>query len=140
MAQNLPLERQPNFRLISAHIHGAADEIEKCSNFPAVQDGFNIVQILRGIQGLLNAMNRRFDEIDRRFDGIDKRLDGIDKRFDGLVEDISYNFAHTNERFDGITNRLDDMDKRSSDVSMASIHVSTVQIGILGASIIVLTA
>jgi hypothetical protein len=53
MAQNLAA--QPNFTTAAQSMHVAADEIEKCSNLPAISEGAAIINAIQAVETRLST-------------------------------------------------------------------------------------
>ncbi|KAI0115422.1 hypothetical protein F4814DRAFT_419471 [Daldinia grandis] len=80
----MDIPAQPDFPTIASNYAGLSREFSRCINLPAVNEGNQILSVLRDIQSAVSRLEARMVKIETRMEKIETRMERIETQFHEL--------------------------------------------------------
>ncbi|KAG6204758.1 hypothetical protein E4U35_003146 [Claviceps purpurea] len=83
--------RQPNFAAAADFVRGISDEMEKCRNLPAVQDGAQWTELsvrMGAFEEKINKLETKVQHLDTKVEHLDTKIQNLDAKIQYLDTNI----------------------------------------------------
>ncbi|KAG6284148.1 hypothetical protein E4U09_008233 [Claviceps aff. purpurea] len=116
--------RQPNFATVADLSRVFAEEMERCRNLPAVEDGAHWAEL----SGRMGAFEGKIEKLDSKVENLDTKVQNLDNKIQNLDANIQRLDAKVDARMGALENRMGTLETK---VGALETEIRTLQTNII---------
>ncbi|KAG6309520.1 hypothetical protein E4U44_006793 [Claviceps purpurea] len=104
--------RQPNFAAAADFVRGISDEMEKCRNLPAVQDGAQWTELsvrMGAFEEKINKLETKVQHLDTKVEHLDTKIQYLDTNIRNLESKMDSRMVNLETKVDLMMAKLESL-------------------------------